>query len=199
VSFAVNLYRRFAHLVHELAKFGSVGAVAFTITIATANVLHGVLGMGPLTSNGIATMVATTFSYFANRYWTFRHRDSSGLGREYAIFFLLNGIGLVITELFIGFTHYVLDQRSLIAFNIAQIIGTGVATLFRYWSYKKWVFLPATLPAVDPHTGLPEATAYPARPAQPVPPTDPRVPPRVPGIEPHPAAEQGTADFTRAR
>jgi putative flippase GtrA len=174
-------------------KFGSVGAVAFVITISAANLLHGGLGMGPLTSNGIATMAATTFSYFANRYWTFRHRDSSGLGREYALFFLLNGIGLVITELFIGFTHYVLDQKSLIAFNIAQIVGTGVATLFRYWSYKRWVFLPATLPAVDPHTGLPEAgsggeMSTAAKPSA----------VRVQGTEPRPAAEQNSAEFTRA-
>jgi putative flippase GtrA len=190
------VYRRFAHLVHELAKFGSVGAIAFVITIGTANILHGALGVGPLTSNGVATIVATTFAYFANRYWTFRHRDNSGLGREYALFFVLNGIGLVITELFIGFTHYVLDQRSLIAFNIAQIIGTGVATLFRYWSYKKWVFLPASLPSVDPHTGLPEATRGPegngaARHTGNG---------RVHGIESSPAgADQTKADFTRAR
>ncbi len=155
MSFAVDLYRRFARLIHELAKFGSVGAIAFVITMGTANLLHGGLGVGPLSSNAIATVIATTFAYFANRYWTFRHRDRSGLRREYTLFFLLNAIGLVITELFIGFTHYVLDQRSLIAFNIAQIIGTGVATLFRYWSYKRWVFLPPTMPPVDPHTGLP--------------------------------------------
>lgn len=173
VSFAVDLYRRFARLIHELAKFGSVGAIAFVITTGTANVLHGALGVGPLTSNGIATVIATTFAYFANRYWTFRHRDRSGLGREYALFFVLNGIGLVITEVFIGFTHYVLDQRSLIAFNIAQIIGTGVATLFRYWSYKRWVFLPSTMPPVDPHTGLPEDRSQ--------------------------TAEPGTAEFTRVR
>jgi putative flippase GtrA len=203
VSFAVDLYRRFGRLIHELAKFGSVGAIAFVITTGTANLLHGALGVGPLTSNGIATVIATTFAYFANRYWTFRHRDSSGLGREYGLFFLLNGIGLVITEVFIGFTHYVLDQRSLIAFNIAQIIGTGVATLFRYWSYKRWVFLPATLPSVDPHTGLPEAAEQ----------NGSRRPDgrggsdrsdgpersRVHGIEPNPAAGQSTADFTRVR
>jgi putative flippase GtrA len=182
VSFAVDLYRRFNRMIHELAKFGSVGAIAFVITTGTANLLHGALGVGPLTSNGIATLIATTFAYFANRYWTFRHRDRSGLGREYILFFVLNGIGLVITELFIGFTHYVLDQRSLIAFNIAQIIGTGVATLFRYWSYKRWVFLPTTMPPVDPHTGLPEDRSHGA---QANPPT------------PNPAGRPGTADFTR--
>lgn len=155
MSFFASLYQRFAHLVHELAKFGSIGAVAFTITLVTANVLHQGLDVGPLTSNGVATVVATTFAYFANRYWTFRHRDRTGLGREYALFFGLNGVGLVITQLFIGFTFYVLGQEGAIAYNAALIFGTGVATLFRFWSYKKWVFLPVSAPAVDPHTGLP--------------------------------------------
>jgi putative flippase GtrA len=157
VSLVANLYRRFAHIVHELAKFGSVGAIAFIITFAVGNALHTGLGMGPLSSNGIATVIATTFAYVANRYWTFRHRDRTGLGREYVLFFALNGVGLVITELFIGFTHYVLRLHGAIPYNIALIIGTGVATLFRFWSYKKWVFLPPTAPPVDPHTGLPEA------------------------------------------
>jgi putative flippase GtrA len=213
VSFAVDLYQRFARLIHELAKFGSVGAIAFVITTGIANLLHGGLGVGPLTSNGIATIIATTFAYFANRYWTFRHRDRSGLGREYVLFFVLNGIGLVITELFIGFTHYVLDQRSLIAFNVAQILGTGVATLFRYWSYKKWVFLPTTLPSVDPHTGLPEAAGQDAAnaPAASAPSAanaanaendageqaSSNSSHRVGGIEPNPATRPGTAKFTR--
>ncbi|MFC6931772.1 GtrA family protein [Actinomadura yumaensis] len=147
MSLVANLYRQFAHLLHELAKFGSVGAVAFVITIGIGNVLHTGMGMGPLTSNGIATVVATTFAYVANRYWTFRHRDRTGLGREYVLFFALNGVGLVITELFIGFTHYVLGQTGPIAYNISLVIGTGVATLFRFWSYKKWVFLPTAVAA----------------------------------------------------
>ena len=63
----------------------------------------------------------------------------------------------MITWVFIGVTHYVLGIQSGIAYNISQVIGTGVATLFRYWAYKKWVFLPVTAPPVDPHTGLPEA------------------------------------------
>lgn len=170
VSLVATLYRRFSHLVHELAKFGSVGAVAFLITLVTSNLLHVGMGMGPLTANGIATVLATTFAYTANRYWTFRHRDRTGLGREYALFFGLNGVGLVITELFIGCTHYVLHLTNPIAYNVSLIIGTGVATLFRFWSYKKWVFLPVEAPAVDPHTGLPEAAqATPEDAAQPAP------------------------------
>ncbi|HEV7934152.1 MAG TPA: GtrA family protein [Actinomadura sp.] len=169
MSFVVNLNRRFVRIAHELAKFGSVGALAFVITIGLGNLLHTGLGMGPLTSNGIATTIATTFSYFANRHWTFRHRDRTGLGREYALFFGLNGIGLVITEIFIGFTHYVLGQHGAIAYNSSLIIGTAVATLFRFWSYKKWVFPPAAAPraglaAAPPGGGSPDTTGAPAHP-----------------------------------
>ncbi|HEX2316631.1 MAG TPA: GtrA family protein [Thermomonospora sp.] len=162
MSLIATLYRRFEHLVRELAKFGSVGAVAFVITIGLANALQFGLQLGPLKSNVVATVVATTFAYAANRYWTFRHRDRSGLGREYVLFFALNGVGLVITNLFIGFTHYGLGQDGPLAYNAALVIGTGVATLFRFWSYKKWVFLPVEAPAVDPHSGLPEAPPAPA-------------------------------------
>jgi putative flippase GtrA len=159
VRFAVTLYRRFAHLVHELAKFGTIGVAGFVITIAIADTLHLGIGFGPITSFGAATAVATTFSYFANRYWTFRHRDKTGMGREYTLFFVLSGVGLLITWVFIGFIHYVLGQHSGLAYNVAQVIGTAIATLFRYWSYKKWVFLPVAGQPIDP-------VPVPARPAR---------------------------------
>ena len=178
---AVDLYRRFAHLVHELAKFGVIGVLNFVITIGISDTLHLGLGVGPLTSFGVGTAIATTFSYFANRYWTFRHRDTSGLGREYLLFFVLNGVALVITWVFIGVTHYVLGLHNGIAFNAAQVVGTGAATLFRYWAYKRWVFLPASAPPVDPHTGLPEASAETEPGAETAPAEDPEPVPAVPG------------------
>lgn len=153
---AVQLYRRFAMLIHELAAFGTIGILNFFVTIGISDWLHLGLHVGPLTSFGVGTAVATTLSYFANRYWTFRHRDNTGLGREYVLFFVLNGVGLVITWIFIGFTHYILKIHTGLAFNVAQVIGIAVATLFRFWAYKKWVFLPPTAPPVEPHTGLPE-------------------------------------------
>ena len=153
---AVRLYRKFAALIYELAAFGTIGILNFFVTVGISDWLHFGLRVGPLTSFGVATAVATTLSYAANRHWTFRHRDNSGLGREYVLFFILNGVGLVITWVFIGVTHYILNIRTGLAFNTEQVLGIGVATLFRYWAYKKWVFLPPTAPPVDPRTGLPE-------------------------------------------
>lgn len=155
VRFAIGLYRRFALLIHEVAKFGVIGALAFVITWGGTNVLHFGLGMGPLTSNAIATVVAATFAFAGNKFWTFRHRRDSGLGREYFLFFVLNGVGLLIQLLCIGFVHYTLHMTGRVPYNAALVVGIVLGTLFRYWSYKKWVFLPPQLPAVDARTGLP--------------------------------------------
>ncbi|GAB2916500.1 GtrA family protein [Nonomuraea fastidiosa] len=146
MTFAKRLYQRFASLVHELAKFGSIGAVAFVLDTSLLNLCNVVIGLGPLTSKVVATTISTTFAYLGNRYWTFRHREQSGLGREYFLFFLLNGIALLFGMLTIGFTTYTLGLHDTLSFNIANIVGVGLGTLFRYWSYKKWVFLEATEP-----------------------------------------------------
>jgi putative flippase GtrA len=38
-------------------------------------------------------------------------------------------------------SHYALGLDSPIADNIsANVIGLGLGTLFRFWSYRKWVF-----------------------------------------------------------
>jgi putative flippase GtrA len=156
VDFTKRLYERFASLVHELAKFGSIGAIAFVLDTSLLNLCNLGLGLGPLTSKVVATTISTTFAYLGNRYWTFRHREQSGLGREYFLFFLLNGIALLFGMLTIGFTTYTLGLHDTLSLNIANIVGVGLGTLFRYWSYKKWVFLEATepIPMELPETGV---------------------------------------------
>ena len=57
-----DLYARFRVLIHEVAKFGLVGVLAFLITLGGANALHYGAGLGPLTSVTIATVVATVFA-----------------------------------------------------------------------------------------------------------------------------------------
>lgn len=157
-----RLYDRFASLARELAKFGVVGVGAAAMDISLFNLFAFVAGLGPLTSKTLSMFCATTAAYVGNRYWTFRHRDRSGLAREYFLFFVFNGIGLLIQLLCLGFTVYTLRLGGPLATNIAaNVVGLTLATVFRYWAYKKWVFLPPDEPPVDPHTGLPEATPPP--------------------------------------
>jgi putative flippase GtrA len=136
------LYQRFQVLIHEMAKFGVVGAFNAALDIALFNwLLHQ--DVGPLTSKALATTVAATSSYFMNRHWSFAHRARTGVRREYVLFVILCGVGLVIVEICLGVSHYALGFTSKLADNVAANgVGLVLGTLWRFWSFKRWVFLP---------------------------------------------------------
>ena len=149
-SLISGTYRRFAGLVGEFARFGVVGGIGTVVDLGGAGYLHGT-GIGPLSAKAISLSAATVITYVGNRFWAFRHRDNHPLLRELTVFVLLNAVGLVIAEATIGFTYYVLGLHGPLAFNLASIAGTGLGTAFRFWSYKKWVFIaPATLEGALP-------------------------------------------------
>lgn len=140
------VYRRFQVLIHEIAKFGIVGAFNFGLDIVIFNVLRSA-GVGPLTSKTIAVTIAATSSYFMNRHWSFAHRARSGIRREYVLFIVLSAVGLGIALVCLTISHYVLGFDSQLADNVSgNGIGTILGTMWRFWSFKRWVFLPAESP-----------------------------------------------------
>ena len=148
VRLIADLYARIRHLVPELAKFGVVGGTGAVIDLGGAAVLHSAYHQGPLKAKAISIAAATVVTYLGSRYWTFRHRENQPLLREGTLFFVLNLIGLAIAELVIAFTTYVLVFKGPISYNLASLAGTGLGTIFRYFAYRKWVFLaPAAQPA----------------------------------------------------
>ncbi|MDQ3431831.1 MAG: GtrA family protein [Actinomycetota bacterium] len=142
-SAPARLYDRIQHLVHELAKFGVVGAVAYVVDVSLFNLLRVGADVDPLMSKVFSTMVATTVAFLGNRHWSFRHRARTGLRREYSLFFAFNAVGLCIALAVLGISHYALGFTSPLADNIAaNVVGMVLATTFRFWSYRKWVFPP---------------------------------------------------------
>jgi putative flippase GtrA len=140
----VSLRKRFMNLIPELAKFGVVGLIGSVIDLGGAAYLHGAEGIGPMFSKAISLIAATVVTYLGSRFWTFRHRVNQALLREGMLFVALNVVGLVIAEAVIAFVSYGLDLKHAIAYNAASVVGTGLGTIFRYFSYKKWVFLADT-------------------------------------------------------
>jgi putative flippase GtrA len=136
-----SLRKRFADLIPELAKFGVVGLIGTIIDLGGADYLHVHMGIGPLVSKALSITAATVVTYLGSRFWTFRHRVNQALLREGVLFVMLNVVGLVIAEIVIAITTYGLDLKSELAYNAASVVGTGLGTIFRYFSYKKWVFL----------------------------------------------------------
>lgn len=138
-------------LVREVGKFGTVGAIAFTIdTVLYALLLRA--GVETLIAKTIATVIATTVAFIGNRFWTWRHRAHSHMARQYTLFFVFNAVGLGIALLVLTISHYGLGQfwpvlQSKPADVIAsQLVGNALGTLFRFWSYRRFVFPAATPP-----------------------------------------------------
>jgi putative flippase GtrA len=131
----------------EVAKFGTVGALAFVIDVGLFNVLRaGMLSDHPLTAKTVSVVVATAFAYIANRNWTYRDRARTGYGRETALFFATNAAALLISWACLATTHYLLGLDSQLADNISgNVIAVALGTLFRFWVYRTWVF-----PEADP-------------------------------------------------
>lgn len=146
-----NALRPFEHLIREFSKFGVVGLIALVVDVGLFNLLlfagGGVMNDRPLTAKALAVVAATAVSYGLNRNWTFSHRGGhSSRWREYGLFFGLNAIAMMITLSVLWFSHYALGLDSVLADNIsANVIGLGLGTVFRFWSYRKWVF-PITTP-----------------------------------------------------
>jgi putative flippase GtrA len=151
--------KRLRSLVNEALKFGLVGGLGFIVDVTVFNLLRyagtpGLLEHKPLTAKGISVAVATVFTYVGNRHWTWRDRVRSGASREVTLFFVLNGIGMVIAVGCLAVSHYVMRLQSPLEDNIsANGVGLALGMLFRFWSYRTFVFKRATAPPEVDQTG----------------------------------------------
>ncbi len=133
-------------LAHELTGFATVGAVGYVVDVTAFNLLRyagepGLLEGKPLTAKAISVTIATIVTYLGNRHWTWRDRGRHRFSREYAPFFVLNGVGLLIAVGCLFVSHYLLGLTSPLADNLsANVVGLGLGTLFRFWAYRTYVF-----------------------------------------------------------
>ncbi|GAA1665647.1 membrane protein [Citricoccus zhacaiensis] len=141
-----NLWQRLVALVamlwREVAKFGAVGAAAFVVDSAIFLwLMHGPMEGSNVKSKIVASVVATIFSYVANRLWTFRHRRQNNLMREFVLFAVMNVIGMGIQAGCVFVAQYWLGVTSTAGIFIAgSVVGLVLGTIFRFFAYRFWVF-----------------------------------------------------------
>jgi putative flippase GtrA len=140
VKFARDLVAQVKRMIRELAKFGVIGGIGFLVTLVGFNICHFDLKLGLFTSNLLATVVAAVVTFVGNKYWTFRHRTGHGTRRETIAFIVLNGIGMLIQYACTLIAEDGLGIKDKFLINVAFIIGVGLGTIFRFWSYRKWVW-----------------------------------------------------------
>jgi putative flippase GtrA len=126
-------------LVKELTAFGVVGLFGLVIDLSLFAWLSP---HGALKAKCVSTVTATTFTYLGNRYFSFSHRARTGVARETSFFFGINLIVLIFSELIIALfvypLHYAHGSGVVFIVNVGTI---GMGTVFRFWAYKRFVFL----------------------------------------------------------
>ena len=132
--------------LQELLTFAVVGALGYLVDVGLFNVLRyagepGLLEDKPLTAKAMSVAAATVVTYAGNRHWTWRDRAWSSAHREFAIFVVLNAVGMVIALGCLAFSHYVLGFTGPVADNVsANGAGLVLGSTFRFWAYRRWVF-----------------------------------------------------------
>jgi putative flippase GtrA len=137
--------RQFEQLMREVAKFGAVGGAGLLVNLAVFNLVRHLTDLQVVRASVIATVVAIAFNYVGFRYFTYRDRDKSGRTKELTLFLLFSTVGLVIENGLLYTATYGFGWDSPLQSNVFKFLGIGIATLFRFWSYRTWVF--RTLPA----------------------------------------------------
>lgn len=144
----------------ELAKFLVVGGSAWILDTGVFTTLsHTILREKVITAKIISILISTIYSYVLNREWSFSNRGGRERHHEAMLFFLFNGIALVINLVPLWISHYLLgfnlDNHSQLFVSVtdfvaANVIGTLIAMAFRFWSYRTFVF-PDELTHHDDH------------------------------------------------
>ncbi|CAL9508750.1 hypothetical protein SUDANB6_03601 [Streptomyces sp. enrichment culture] len=137
--------QRIDRLAREAVRFGAVGGAGLLVNLLVFNLVRHTTDLQVVRASVVATVVAIVFNYIGFRYFAYRDRDKSGRTREMTLFLLFSAAGLVIENGVLYTATYGFGWDGPLQSNVFKFLGIGIATLFRFWSYRTWVFraLPA--------------------------------------------------------
>jgi putative flippase GtrA len=134
----------------ELAKFLVVGGSTYVIDVGLFSLLsHSILENKVVTAKAISILIATIVSYVLNREWSFSRRGGREPRHEAMLFFVVNGLALVLNLVPLALSQYVFGFNTtnyssftvtVVNFIAANVVGTILGMAFRFWAYRKWVF-----------------------------------------------------------
>lgn len=147
---AARLARRLSWL-YQFSKYGLIGVVntltSFTLLNFFAQLTGITKGLWVGVFVVVAFTVASTNSFFWNKYWTFNATTQEQTKVQYLQFILVTAISAVLAAALVaGLTHYVASPFGISKIaeqqwlNVANIFGTVVALLWNFVAYKFVVF-----------------------------------------------------------
>jgi putative flippase GtrA len=125
-------------LRREVGPFVAVGILAVAVDFALFNGLLW-LGWAVWASNGVALLVSMTVAFVGNYKWTFAHREIKSLWHAYGTFTAINIAAVVFIEFAVVAAEIVWQPGGFLL-NLVKAVATGLATIGRFFAYKRWVF-----------------------------------------------------------
>ncbi|WP_063794968.1 GtrA family protein [Kitasatospora sp. MBT66] len=155
-----SLAQKLRGMKGEAIKFGAVGLSGVVVNFAIFWICINGLHLAPVRSNIAATSIAIATNYLGYRYWLYRDRDAASRKREIMLFLAFSGIGMLIDTGLLGIAKYMFGLANL-ELLAAKVVGLGLGTVFRFVSYRTWVFKAVPEPVTET-PAVQEATAAPA-------------------------------------
>ena len=134
-------------VIMQLGKFAETGVLNTIIDLGILNLLMWVSGITSgvwlILMNVLSFSVATTNSYFWNKFWTFEKKEGQA-GKEFTSFFVVSLIGIAInTGIVFAGSSFVSPLFGVSAgawVNIVKLLATVVSMIWNFMGYKFIVF-----------------------------------------------------------
>lgn len=140
-----------------LERYSFLGQFFRFVVIGTANTLldMGIIyalswsfqifaGWPMIVFNTISFMIASTNSFFWNRYWTFKYKAKEGQAFQYLQFIIVTAIGLGINSSIVYIVTTLIGPQFGIAPDkwviVAKVAATAVSLFWNFLGYKFIVF-----------------------------------------------------------
>ncbi len=122
----------------QFARFAAVGAAGFVVDVATLYAAIHFFGLAPIPARLPAFLAAVTFTWAANRHWTFTANRGSRLA-EWGRFVVANSAGLGVNALAFAIMLRMLPD-TLLTPMIAAGVGSTAGLLVNFVGSRRFVF-----------------------------------------------------------
>ena len=147
---ASETYRRLRghEATGQFVRFAVVGAINFATYFALYNGFLR-LHVQAVAAGALAFALSSISSFFLNKFWAFRDRKRTAMGRQYVVFTLFTLIGLGINTGALALFLIPLRRFGTLGKNGAALCAQPFSLAWNFTAYRRWTFRPAPEPVTN--------------------------------------------------
>jgi putative flippase GtrA len=123
----------------QFVRFAAVGAAGFAVDAAVLTAAMALAGLGPYAGRVVSFLCAATFTWAANRAFTFAGADPARPARQWLRFVVANALGAAV-----NYGTYALLVATVAAVRELPVAGVAAGSIaglaFNFAASRRWVF-----------------------------------------------------------